>query len=61
MFVSSKKLDGTGGPGRIYRSLALKRNNPLSAGQQPVKGKRNGDKTDFNNPFLFNTMVRSQK
>lgn len=42
-------------------SLALKWNKPLSARLQPVKGKKDGEKTDFNDPFLFNTTVRSKE
>jgi uncharacterized protein (UPF0210 family) len=38
-------------------SLAMKWNKPLSARLQPVRGKRPGDRTDFQDPYLFNTMV----
>jgi len=45
---------------RIYAdvaSLATKWNKPLSARLQPIPGKEPGDKTDFEDPFLFNTTV----
>lgn len=42
-------------------SLALKWNKPLSARLQPVKGKKDGDKTEYKDPFLFNTTVRSKE
>jgi uncharacterized protein (UPF0210 family) len=38
-------------------SLAVKWNKPLSARLQPVQGKRPGDQTDFQDPYLFNTTV----
>ncbi len=38
-------------------SLALKWNKPLSARLQPIPGKKSGDRTDFDDPFLFNTTV----
>ena len=38
-------------------SLATKWNKPLSARLQPVPNKKPGDKTDFQDPFLFNTTV----
>lgn len=38
-------------------SLALKWNKPLSARLQPVQGKKPGDKTDFQDPYLFNTTI----
>jgi uncharacterized protein (UPF0210 family) len=38
-------------------SLAVKWNKPLSARLQPVPGKRAGDKTDFADPYLFNTVL----
>jgi uncharacterized protein (UPF0210 family) len=41
-------------------SLALKWKKPLSARLQPVKGKKDGDKTEYSDPFLFNTTVRSE-
>ena len=37
--------------------LATKWNKPLSARLQPVAGKKPGDKTDFKDPYLFNTTV----
>lgn len=46
---------------RIYSdvaSLAVKWNKPLSARVLPVPGKKPGDRTDFQNPFLFNTVLR---
>jgi uncharacterized protein len=39
-------------------SLATKWNKPLSARLQPVHDKKPGDQTDFQDPYLFNTMVR---
>jgi uncharacterized protein len=38
-------------------SVAVKWNKPLSARLQPVQGKRPGDQTDFQDPYLFNTTV----
>ena len=38
-------------------SLAVKWNKPLSARLQPVPGKKAGDRTDFQDPHLFNTTV----
>jgi len=45
---------------RIYgdvASLATKWNKPLSARLQPVPNKKPGDRTDFQDPYLFNTTV----
>jgi uncharacterized protein len=39
-------------------SLATKWNKPLSARLQPVHGKSVGEQTDFQDPYLFNTLVR---
>jgi uncharacterized protein (UPF0210 family) len=39
-------------------SLAWKWREPLSARLQPVKGKKAGDRTEFNDPYLFNTTIR---
>ena len=39
-------------------SLAVKWNKPLSARLQPVQGKKPGDRTDFQDPALFNTTLR---
>jgi uncharacterized protein len=39
-------------------SLAWKWHKPLSARLLPVKGKKAGESTEFNDPFLFNTSVR---
>ena len=39
-------------------SLAFKWNKPLAGRILPVKGKKAGDQTDFQNPSLFNTMLR---
>jgi uncharacterized protein (UPF0210 family) len=47
---------------RIYAdvaSLATKWNKPLSARLQPVTGKKAGDWTEFQDPFLFNTTVHA--
>jgi uncharacterized protein (UPF0210 family) len=38
-------------------SLATKWNKPLSARLQPVHDKKPGDHTDFQDPYLFNTLV----
>ena len=38
-------------------SLAVKWNKPLSARLQPIPGKKAGDRTDFDDPFLFNTTI----
>ena len=45
---------------RIYSdvaSLALKWNKPLSARLQPVPGKKAGEMTDYQDPYLFNTTI----
>ncbi len=39
--------------------LAVKWNKPLSARLQPVLGKKPGDRTDFKDPYLFNTTVHA--
>jgi uncharacterized protein len=39
-------------------SLAFKWHKPLSARLQPVMGKKAGDKTEFDDPFLVNTTIR---
>jgi uncharacterized protein (UPF0210 family) len=38
-------------------SLAVKWNKPLSARLQPIPGKKPGDRTEFDDPFLFNTVI----
>jgi hypothetical protein len=38
-------------------SLAAKWNKPLSARLQPVLNKKPGDRTEFEDPYLFNTIV----
>ena len=38
-------------------SLATKWNKPLSARLQPVHGKKAGEQTDFQDPYLFNTLI----
>src|SRR5215470_26091 len=40
-------------------SLAFKWNKPLAGRILPVKGKKAGDQTDFQDPYLFNTTLRS--
>ncbi|QNI30981.1 DUF711 family protein [Alloacidobacterium dinghuense] len=40
-------------------SLATKWNKPLSARLQPVPGKKAGDRTEFQDPYLFNTIVHT--
>jgi len=47
---------------RIYSdvaSLAVKWNKPLSARLQPVPGKKAGDTTEYQDPFLFNTVIHA--
>ncbi len=39
-------------------ALALKWNKPLSARLQPVAGKKAGEKTDFDDPFLGNAVIQ---
>jgi uncharacterized protein len=39
-------------------SLAFKWNKPLSARLEPVAGKKAGDMTEFEDPYLFNTRIR---
>jgi len=39
-------------------SLAFKWNKPLAGRILPVKGKKPGDQTDFQDPYLFNTTLR---
>jgi hypothetical protein len=38
-------------------SLAVKWNKPLSARLQPIPGKKPGERTDFDDPYLFNTTI----
>jgi uncharacterized protein len=38
-------------------SLAWKWHKPLSARLQPVKGKKAGEMTEFQDQYLFNTVV----
>jgi uncharacterized protein len=38
-------------------SLAIKWNKPLSARLQPVTGKKPGDQTEFQDPYIFNTTL----
>ena len=38
-------------------ALAYKWHKPLSARLQPVAGKKSGDKTEFDGPYLFNTTL----
>jgi len=40
-------------------SLAWKWRKPLSARLQPVEGKKAGEQTEFNDPYLFNTLIRA--
>ena len=47
---------------RIYGDvavLATKWNKPLSARLQPVKDKKAGDMTDYQDPYLFNTTIHA--
>ena len=40
-------------------SLAWKWHKPLSARLQPIKDKKPGDRSDFDDPYLFNTTIHS--
>ncbi|MGA3042389.1 MAG: DUF711 family protein [Bryobacteraceae bacterium] len=40
-------------------SLAVKWKKPLTARLLPVKGKKVGDRTEFDDPFLVNTLIRA--
>ena len=40
-------------------ALATKWNKPLSARLQPVPGKKAGEQTDFDDPYLFNTTIHA--
>jgi uncharacterized protein (UPF0210 family) len=40
-------------------SLATKWNKPLSARLQPIQAKKAGDRTDFQDPYLFNTTLHA--
>jgi hypothetical protein len=40
-------------------SLATKWNKPLSARLQPIQDKKAGDRTDFQDPYLFNTALHA--
>ncbi len=40
-------------------SLAMKWNKPLSARLQPVPGKKPGEMTDYQDPYLFNTTIHA--
>jgi uncharacterized protein (UPF0210 family) len=40
-------------------SLATKWNKPLSARLQPIPGKKAGDQTEFQDPYLYNTTVHA--
>jgi len=40
-------------------SVAVKWGKPLSARLLPVKGKHAGEQTEFNDPYLFNTMIHA--
>jgi uncharacterized protein (UPF0210 family) len=42
-------------------TLAVKWKKPLTARLQPVAGKKAGDKTDFDGPYLFNTVLQPLK
>ena len=47
---------------RIYgdvATLAVKWSKPLSARLQPIMNKKAGDKTEYSDPYLFNTTVRA--
>jgi len=63
MGVDTVPLPGQIHPGQLKRILsdvavlANKWNTPISARLVPVAGKKPGDMTDFNDPYLFNTKV----
>jgi uncharacterized protein (UPF0210 family) len=40
-------------------TLAMKWNKPLSARLQPIFGKKAGDRTEFQDPYFFNTTLRA--
>jgi uncharacterized protein (UPF0210 family) len=40
-------------------SLATKWNKPLSARLQPAPGKKAGEMTDYQDPYLFNTIIHA--
>jgi uncharacterized protein (UPF0210 family) len=40
-------------------ALAVKWNKPLSARLQPVAGKKAGERTEYDDPFLTNTLIRA--
>ncbi len=42
-------------------TLAVKWKKPLTARLQPAAGKKAGDKTDFDGPYLFNTVLQPLK
>jgi uncharacterized protein len=42
-------------------ALAWKWKKPLSARLQPVKGKKAGDRTEFDSQYLFNTTIQTNK
>ena len=52
--ISSEQMEHIFGD---VASLATKWNKPLSARLQPIQDKKPGDKTDFQDPFLFNTTL----
>jgi uncharacterized protein len=54
--VSEERLEKIFGD---VAALAWKWHKPLSARLQPVKGKKAGDKTDFDSQYLFNTTLHS--
>jgi uncharacterized protein len=39
-------------------SLAVKWHKPLSARLLPVAGKKSGDRTEFDDPFLVNAVIQ---
>jgi uncharacterized protein (UPF0210 family) len=54
--VSLEQMD------RMYSdvaSIATKWNKPLSARLQPIYGKKAGDRTEFQDPYFFNTTLRA--
>ena len=54
--VSLEQMD------RMYSdvaSMATKWNKPLSARLQPIYGKKAGDRTEFQDPYFFNTTLRA--
>ena len=57
LFQETSALSKSNASSATWPPLALKWNKPLSARLQPVQGKKAGDRTDFQDPYLFNTTI----